>query len=649
MSTASLVLWVNPDTNSIMSGWNSSAVLPTPTFKQGDTVRIELHLVRMTDSSGKVMEELTWSPSANIKLAIGKVQAPPTFGTYTLSFGSDETAPISFDATATEMEDAINAMAGITAIGGVSVSVQGTAYRIVFNSTGALPFALNYNENDLFPTSSIGVAVARTGTSTVKAIYQVQIKQSPVASVNNFAGNTLCEAGVTSIKTSSFTGDTKVWRILLNPAPKDGSFSLAYTDGGSPFTTSPIIPEAVAVDVQTALTNANNIPNSDWTVSKSGSYQWDISTTKASISAVTVDGSGLFDYSGKVGLLSLNTVEVENLLAGQPTSSAVMEIEVDTNGSRHTLLQTAVNIVNDLIDEADYTIMSRDEVMPVDSVVRYDTGQTLSNAQKLQARTNIGATGSTVDVDALEAEVGNIDTRLSNIEGISLSADQYGAIQWADLPTATNQFITESALGTTLDDYSLTTHTHTVANITGLQTALDAKAGASHTHTTEEVIGLDDELLTIQNDLTGKANISHTHTISSIVGLQEALDTNTDYVTYPDLQLALGTRAPLVHEQGMNTIIGLESQLQSLNLLPTRVTNVENDIININNQLLPSRVSGLETRMETAEDDIALLQTFVFNTQQNLSGAQQSFTDHYPLEIVVNINGTYYAIPARLP
>jgi hypothetical protein len=648
MSTASLVFWVNPDTNAIMSGWNSSSVLPTPTFKQGDTVRIELHLVRMTESSGKVMEELEWSPSANIKLAIGKVQARPTFGTYTLTFGSNETAPIAFDATDAEVESAINAMAGVSAIGGVSVSVQGTAYRIVFNTARVLPFALNYNENDLFPTSSIGVALARAGTASIKAIYQVQIKQSPVASVNNFAGNTLAVATSTVLKSSAFAGDTKVWRVLLSPAPRDGSFSLAYTDGGSPVRTPPLDVNSVASEVQTALLNATSPANTDWVVANTGAYQWDITTTKASISALTVDGSGMFDYSGKVGLLSLNTVEVENLLSGDSSTSAVMEIEVDNNGSRHTILQTAVNIVNDLIDEADYTIMSREEVMPVDSVVRYDTSQTLTSAQKLQARTNIGASGSTVDVDALQTEVGNLDTRLSNIEGNSLTADQYGAIQWAELPTATNQFITESALTTTLDGYSDITHTHAVAGITGLQAVLDAKANIAHTHTTEEVIGLEDELLTIQTSVSGKANLSHTHTIAQIQGLAEALDVTTSYVTYPDLQMALAGKANSIHEQGISTISGLQAQLNTYNGYNTRILDLETSVGIIESETLPTRVSGLETRMGTAEADILTLQGFVDSTQNNASGAPSSLTTHYPLEIVVVINGSAYALPARL-
>jgi hypothetical protein len=390
MSTASLVLWVNPDANTLMAGWNSTAVLTPPVFKQGDTVRLELHLVKMLESAGQVMEEIEWSPSSSITLAIGRVQASPTFGTFTLSFGGNSTSALNFNATAEEVEDALNALASIVAIGGVSVSQQGTAYRIVFLATGVLPNALNYDENDLFPSSSVGVTLARAGSATQRAIYQVQIKQSPVASVSNFVNNTTSVATSTVLKASTFVGDTKVWRVLISPSPKQGSFSLGYIDGGVSYQTPALSINSGATEVSVALNGTAGVVTSNWTVSLTGVYQWDITTTKASISTLTVNGGGLFNYSGKVGLLSLNTVEVENLLAGAPSETAILEIEVDTAGSRHTILQTPITIVNDLIDEADYTVVSRGEVMPVDSVVRFDTSQSLSAPQKLQARTNIG-------------------------------------------------------------------------------------------------------------------------------------------------------------------------------------------------------------------------------------------------------------------
>lgn len=664
--TASLTLWIDAEANTLMSEWNSTTPLPTPTVKQGDTIRVELHLVKMVASSGSVMQEIEWSPASSLTLAIGKVQASPTFGTFTLTFGANETVRIPFDAEATLVEEAINDMASITAVGGVSVSLQGTAFRVIFNNAGVLPFALNYNENDLFPSSSIGVSVARAGTASVRAIYQVQIKQSPVAYIDTFGNATLAVATVTVMKEATYAGDTKSWRMQFSPPPKEGSFTLSFLDSGVLKTTSPMLPFATESDVEIYLNEINDptLATRDFVVKKSGMYVWDISTTKTTITALNVDASGFKDYSGKQCLLSLNSVEVENLLGGAASATATLEIESDTNGIRHTLVQTPIIIVNDLIDEADYTVVSRTEVMPVESVVRYDTSQSLTNEQKLQARTNIGATSIAVDVDALATSVGNIDTRLSTVEGQTLTSNQKGAIESASLPTALNPFVTGSALTTSLSDYSLVGHTHTVAQVTDLQLILNDKAELVHTHDTADISGLDDALLAINNSLSFKSNVSHTHTIASIDGLTLTLQS---YATLTQLQPLLNAKANVFHTQDISTINGLTSQLsilgQDTTAVNNRVTTVAADVDALN-----LRVVVLEGYPSSFTDDInainltlTSIQTSVYDvntridnyylstidTQTTYTGGT-NFTTIYPKELYVQIDGVGYLLPARL-
>lgn len=664
--TASLTLWINPETNTLMSDWNSTTQLPTPTVKQGDTIRVELHLIKMIASAGSVMQEIEWSPASSLTLAIGMVQASPTFGTFTLTFGANETVRIPFDADATIVEDAINDMASIIAVGGVSVSLQGTAFRVIFDNAGVLPFALNYNENDLFPSSSIGVAVARAGTASVRAIYQVQIKQSPVAYIDTFGNATLSVATVTVMKEATYAGDTKSWRMQFDPPPKEGSFTLSFLDSGVLKTTAPMHPYSTEGDVEAYLNEINDttLLVRDFVVKKSASYSWDISTTKTTITALNVDTSGFKDYSGKQCLLSLNNVEVENLLGGAVSATATLEIELDTNGIRHTLIQTPITIVNDLIDEADYTVVSRTEVMPVESVVRYDTSQSLTSEQKLQARTNIGAASITVDVDALVTTVGNIDTRLSTVEGQALTSDQKGAIESASLPTALNPFVTGSVLTASLSGYTASGHTHTVAQVTGLQLILDAKAGLVHTHDTAAISGLDDALLAINNSLSFKSNVSHTHTISSIDGLTLALQS---YATLTQLQPLLNAKANIFHTQDISTISGLSFVLSNLGQDTTAVNNrVTTVAVDVGD--LDSRVDILEQFPSTFTDDINAINLTLTSIQVSVIGVNTriddyflstintqtaytggtNFTTIYPKELYIQIEGVGYLMPARL-
>lgn len=101
---------------------------------------------------------------------------------------------------------------------------------------------------------------------------------------------------------------------------------------------------------------------------------------------------------------------------------------------------------------------------------------------------------------------------------------------------------------------SLTSHTHTIANVTGLQSALDGKAASSHgthvsysttapvmdgtaavgtattvarsdhKHPTDTSRASQTDLDTLKTTVNGKANSSHTHKIADVTNLQSTLD-----------------------------------------------------------------------------------------------------------------------------
>lgn len=514
MPNATLTLWIDSAKNALMSGWQTSSTATTPTLKQGDTLGIELHWVRAVEAAGTVMEEIAWSPSATMTLAVGNVDALPTYGTYTLSFGGDETTALAFNATASQIQTALNALASITAVGGVTVSTQGKTFRIIFNTAQVLVDALDYGDNDLFPSTSIGITQARVGTATVKPIYHLSLKQSPAAATETFINQEETQATLSVIKTASFVGDRRIWRLTISPAPKEGSFNLYYDVGGSPNAGVTLSPTASAQDVENGLNSLTTL-GFGWLVTKTGQYSWDISTT--TYSGLGVNADGLVSFNAKYCELSLNSVDMENLLGGKTSVNATLELEVIQSGIRQTLIQTAVRIVNDLIDESNYTIVERGEVMPVESVVRYDTSQVLTTPQKETARSNIDALSSGDSVfTTLESTVSGFETRTTFLESRALSADQYNAITASNTPSITNVMATMTDVATKAN----VSHTHTIANVTGLQTQLDAldtgKASITHTHDISNVTGLATQLSTIESDIsaleTGKSDNTHTHT-----------------------------------------------------------------------------------------------------------------------------------------
>jgi hypothetical protein len=223
------------------------------------------------------------------------------------------------------------------------------------------------------------------------------------------------------------------------------------------------------------------------------------------VTAIAADGSGLIGFSAKYGVLSLNTMEIELLLNGEATASAILEIEVDADGSRQTILQTPVTITNDLIDTDAYTLVQWGEVIPLASVVRFDTSQTLTSPQKAQALTNIGALGS-ADISGITTTQNGHNTRIGALEALELTSDQRAAITGASLPSSTNVFATASVLAGKAD----TSHTHTIANVTGLQTALTSgKLDVGGSVQSANVVGLSTSLASLQSQVNGKAPIGY--------------------------------------------------------------------------------------------------------------------------------------------
>lgn len=515
MPSPSLTLWIDIATGKLLSGWQSISFAPAPVLKQGDTIGVELHL--LNNLNGGSFAEYQFSPSTAVTLAVGKIDAAPTSGTYKLSYGANTTSEISATATATNVQTALNALASITAEGGVTVTKVSNSFRIVWNTPSVTSNELSYSSKELYPTSSIGVNKVKTGSISQKQVYQVHVKQSPVANITSFVNQDDPAISVSQIHTPAFTGDLKVWRISISPQPKSGSFLIGFNNGLNEYTTNSIDVSSSAENVRTIISSAYD---ASWSVVKSGTNQWDIATAEDGIFNVTVSDGGVVGFSSKYGVLNLNTAEVEDLLAGETSVNAVLEVQLETDGTRTTVLQQQISILNDLIDDASYDIVNWGTYIPADAVVRYDTAQTLSPAEKAQAKQNIGV--SDVDTTSLIAKDIELEGRIGELEDISLSQTQLDAISGSSLPSSLNVFVTASALSTGLATKASTTHTHTIANIDGLGVELSDKAEIGHTHTIADVSGL-------STSLSGKADITSVNT--SLLGKSDTTHTHTEFTT----------------------------------------------------------------------------------------------------------------------
>ena len=419
MANPYLILWCDPTQNKIYSGWQKNTQATTPVLKQGDEIGCEIHWVK-TGEYTSTMQEIAFPPSATVRLAVGRLDSAPLGGTFTITYGANTTSALAYNIEATALETALNALASIAAEGGVTVTKSGNQFRISWNDVGAYTTSLTADVGMLYPTSQSMTSEVREGSASVSRVLLFKNKQSVMAGTTSFTA-----VSAPSITTSQVFSNN--WRVSVAPNPKEGVFSLTVTKGASTYTTASIPYNADAATVAGALNDLDVVTGETFTVLKSGDFIWDI-TSPSAVDTIS-STSGLIGFSAMYGVLDMNTGEVEEFLSGVASAEAVLEVEVDVAGEIQTIAQTKVRVVNDLIDVSSFNVVNMGDVMPVDSVVRYDTSQALTDPQKETARENIDA-ASLADVEAA-FEFDNIPTN-----------NEKAAMQYSVLPSQTNPFVT---------------------------------------------------------------------------------------------------------------------------------------------------------------------------------------------------------------
>jgi hypothetical protein len=152
--------------------------------------------------------------------------------------------------------------------------------------------------------------------------------------------------------------------------------------------------------------------------------------------------------------------------------------------------------------------------MPADSVVRFDTSQSLNANERLQARTNIGAVG-TADISGLSTTDTLLEARIAQLEVSSFTQDQVDGILGGN-PSATDPLINESTLEALLDAKAPLLHEHLISDVDNLQQSLDAKTPFGHTHDVSDILNFStgDYVTQLEFDtaIDLKSDIGHTHT-----------------------------------------------------------------------------------------------------------------------------------------
>ena len=336
MSLSSHTFWIEYESGKLLESFTSGAQAKSPVFIQGDTAKVEVHLLRRNGSS---REEISIPAGATLKMGIGRLESKPTAGSYKIGYKGTASAEIPFNASASALQTALNGIPAVASEGGISVETAGDAFLLTWNS-GSTHDMLGADPDELFPSSQV-ILVGQVVGDVQKVLLHLQ--QSPVAFLETFTamGNPVLTS--TLIAT---IGSKKVYRISIAPNPAGGSFYISGTNPTGTLESPGISINATSTDVLNALPATIQ---TDASVIKSGTYSWDISISSAN--SLTADGSGLIGWLGVEGFLSLNTVQIHEFLNARESGSAVLEIMVSESTGETTILQTACSIVADLIDE----------------------------------------------------------------------------------------------------------------------------------------------------------------------------------------------------------------------------------------------------------------------------------------------------------
>ena len=332
--------------NLVASGSARNGTLPTLTRNDSYNLRVRL---QERDSSG-FLRDLDTSGSS-IKLGIGGIDADPTDGQFKLILNSVTSTAISFNATTTQVYNAISAIASA----GVGVATYGNenfAYLIT-SATANTAMSFGGSAFTLFPTSSVLVSTRRFPTSSVAAQQVIRLVRNPAVFADTFVASPT--AGVLSLTRVQIGSTTKneTYDLAIGSDAEGGSVVLNY--GANSTTAIPI--GSTAVCFAEALSAVTGVGSGNVSVdagNNAGNYS--ISFVRnlgltALTNNLTLDASGVIFGSFLQTTVTMATSELEELFAeaGSDTISPKIEVELTQSGTPKTVLQTDVTVRRDLL------------------------------------------------------------------------------------------------------------------------------------------------------------------------------------------------------------------------------------------------------------------------------------------------------------
>lgn len=443
--SSDLKLFIDFAGNQLLTGVNANPSGIRPRFVLGDSLTVDLHLVELTGDTNFPAQEITLDDlggaSSTATLALGAVETVPTSGTFAITFGANTTAPLAYNASASSVSTALNALASVVSAGGVAVAQVGEGYRIAFNTAGVRS-AFTVTTDALVPRSSAIVVESTVGTVSAPSVQVVRLRTNPVALLSSWAALPTASATLSNVRT--WDGSNSTVRLTIADAV-GGSFNLGFTKAGpSTVYSAPLLAyNLTALELANALKAwAEFAPEGAVSVRQIGAGVFDITTTVppeagSPVDGWAVDGSGLDSSVGLRGTLSLATVEAETTLDGFDQVELTLEVQVSAaGGAAKTVLQIDASLVEDIIESAPCVPLEGDVCLGADEAAGiYATKAEAPTATELAA-IQAASSPSAANPFATLADLASA--------GLTIPANARLAILGGASPSAANPFLTVS-------------------------------------------------------------------------------------------------------------------------------------------------------------------------------------------------------------
>lgn len=429
MSARDLTLVVDiPNRRLIRDFFSNLEVLPK-SLMQGDTYNLRIIGVEPSPLGDPTRPWRYVDLPTSCYLGIGDVGAAPSLGTFTLTFSGDTTAALACNATAAQVAAALNALASITAAGGVSVTGPDSGpFQIAFTSLGSRA-SITGNADLLYPLSSIQVYEARAGAADVNEIQVIVLDRQPAALAETFTA--IAAPGITlATLQEGASGVPEIQSVALDSTTHGGTFTLTFSGQ----TTAAIPWNATNDEIVAALEALSTIAVGD--IAVTGQFPEWIVTFQGALTgsqpAMTGSAAGLVGPVGVEGTLSLNTAGIEQLLGGERSVETTLEIAATISGSPVTLFQGEVTLKNDQIPNAPQSgtgLPSYYTASEADAEFAHQTGLTIADiTADAETAHALNATFSDTEVEAalntlgtkVNALCAKINDILTKLEAASL-------------------------------------------------------------------------------------------------------------------------------------------------------------------------------------------------------------------------------------